>query len=219
MEPIHEHVKPRRYDSRRRREQAGRTRTAVLDAAERLFLDGGYATTTIAAVAEAADVSVETVYKGFRGKAGLVRAIYARGLEGSGPVPASRRSDAMQSSARDAATVIRSWGALLAELAPRGAPVALLIRSAAGADPEMAALLVEIDMARLKRMEQNARRLLKLDGVRRRLTVTEARDVLWTYSAVELYDLLVLRRHWSVDRYRDFAVRGMSAALLAEDAR
>jgi AcrR family transcriptional regulator len=216
---MRERVKPRRYDSRGRREQADRTRTAVLDAAERLFQDKGYAKTTIAAVADAAGVSVETIYKGFGGKAGLVQGIYARGLAGSGPAPAARRSDAMQSSAEDAAAVIRAWGALQAEVAPRAAPMALLIRSAAGTDPEMASLLHEIDAARLKRMEQNARRLLELPGARRGLAVAEARDVLWTYSSADLYDLLVVRRGWSLDRFQEFSVRGMSAALLEENPR
>ena len=73
----------RRYDSSRRRKQALRTRETVLDAARHLFLGGGYAGTTIASIAEAADVSVDTIYKTFGGKAGLVRAIAEKGLEGA----------------------------------------------------------------------------------------------------------------------------------------
>ena len=69
-------VKPtRKYDSSRRRRQALHTREAILEVARQLFLGGGYAGTTIASIAEAADVSVETIYKGFGGKPGLVRAI------------------------------------------------------------------------------------------------------------------------------------------------
>ncbi|HVL03972.1 MAG TPA: TetR family transcriptional regulator, partial [Acidimicrobiales bacterium] len=57
-------VKPRRrYDARGRQEQARRTRWAVLEAAHRLFLEQGYAATTMAAIAAEAAVSVETVYK------------------------------------------------------------------------------------------------------------------------------------------------------------
>ena len=69
-------VKPkRRYDSPRRAEQARQTRVEVLDAARRLFLHDGFAVTTIAAIAAEARVSVETIYKMFGGKPGLVRAI------------------------------------------------------------------------------------------------------------------------------------------------
>ena len=78
----------RPYNSIRRREQAERTRREVVAVATRRFLDDGYAATTIAAVAADAGVSVETIYKIFGGKPGLVRAIRERALEGTGPVPA-----------------------------------------------------------------------------------------------------------------------------------
>lgn len=218
MAPIRAPVKQRRYHSPRRQAQAQRTRAAILEAAEQLFFRRGYAATTVAAIAEAADVSVETIYKGFGGKAGLVRALYERGLAGAGPVPAYERSDRMQAEADDARSVIGHWGRLLTEVTQRAAPIVQLIRSAAASDPEAAALVDEIDRGRLLRMEQNARRLLALPGVRPGLTVAEARDVLWTYSAPELHDLLVGRRGWSLQEYGQFAVRGMSASLLAEPA-
>jgi AcrR family transcriptional regulator len=204
----------RRYDSRRRREQARRTRDGVLDAAERLLLSQGYGATTIASIAEAADVSVETIYKGFGGKAGLVRAIWERGLAGSGPTPAWERSDQMQELEGDPRAVIRNWGKLMTEVAPRTAPILLLIRTAAAFDPEMAGLLNEVDRARLVRMEHNAHRLLEHGGLREDVALDGARDVLWTYSSPELYELLVVRRGWPLDRYADFAARGMIAALM-----
>jgi AcrR family transcriptional regulator len=70
----------RSYDSRRRRDHALRSRAAVLESAERLFLTRGFAATTVASIAEGADVSVETVYKAFGGKPGLVKAIWEQGL-------------------------------------------------------------------------------------------------------------------------------------------
>ena len=70
------HVKPRRYDSGRRRAQARETRRAILDAARRLFLDRGYAETTVPSVAAEAGVSVETIYKAFANKVGLIKAVF-----------------------------------------------------------------------------------------------------------------------------------------------
>ncbi|MEO7663675.1 MAG: helix-turn-helix domain-containing protein, partial [Candidatus Limnocylindrales bacterium] len=87
-------VKPRRrYDSSRRRAQAARTQQDVIEAARRLFLADGYGQTTVSAIAEAAGVSTETIYKAFGGKPGLVRALVSKSLEGSGAVPAEQRSD------------------------------------------------------------------------------------------------------------------------------
>jgi AcrR family transcriptional regulator len=209
-------VKPRRrYDSSRRRRQARRTRDAILEAGKRLFLDGGYAGTTVAAIAEAADVSVDTIYKGFGGKAGLVRAIAERGLEGVGPVPAEQRSDEMRTLERDPRVVMQRWGTFVTEVAPLGAPIFLLIRTVAASDPEVATMLEELDRARLERMEHNARGLFERGDFREGVTLEYARDVLWTYSSPELYELLVLRRGWALDRYGQFVAEGMIAALLS----
>ena len=58
-----ETVKPkRRYRSTRRSEQAAGTRAAVIDAARQTFMRDGWQQTTIAAIAQRAGVSAETVY-------------------------------------------------------------------------------------------------------------------------------------------------------------
>jgi AcrR family transcriptional regulator len=86
-------------------------------------------------------VSVETIYKAFGGKPGLVRAIYERGLAGREPVPAFQRADAMRERETDPRTIMRNWGALTSEVSSVMSPILLLVRSAADSDPDMAALL------------------------------------------------------------------------------
>ena len=206
----------RRYDSSRRRKQALRTRDTILAAARELFLSGGYAGTTIASIAEAADVSVETIYKSFGGKPGLVQAISEKGLEGAGPIPAEQRSDEMRTLERDPYEVMRRWGTFTTEVAPLAAPIALLLRTAAATDQEVASLLEELDRVRLARMEHNARGLFERGDLREGITLEYARDVLWTYSSPELYEMLVLRQRWPLERYGQFVAEGMIAALLPE---
>ena len=58
----------------------------------------------------------------------------------------------------------------------------------------MASVLHEVDQTRLTRMEHNARGLVERGFLRHGVTLEQARDVLWTYSSAELYELLVLRR-------------------------
>jgi AcrR family transcriptional regulator len=216
MDPNLGHVKQTRpYDSIRRREQAFQTRVAIVNTARELFLRDGFAPTTIAAIAAGATVSVDTIYKAFGGKPGLVRAICELALAGEGPVPAEARSDALQAAEPDPREIIRGWGALTAEVAPRVAPILLLVRAAAAADPEMASLQAELSAQRLERMTHNARTLASTGHLREHLTVEIAGEIMWTYSSPELYELLVLTRGWPVERYGAFVANAMIAALVA----
>jgi AcrR family transcriptional regulator len=204
----------RRYNSAGRKEQARRSREAILDAAQRLFLEAGYAVTTIAAIAEEAGVSVETVYKAFGGKPGLVRAIYEGGLLGRGTISAYRRSDEMREQESDPRVIMRKWGELTAEVASTITPILLLIRAAAAADPDMAQLLNDTRDQRLERMRHNARGVADRGFLREDVTLDEATDVMWTCSSPELYELLVLQRGWSLTQFAPFVADMMIGTLL-----
>lgn len=204
----------RRYNSSGRRERARQARDLIVGVAEELFLARGYAGTTVAAIAAQARVSAETIYKSFGGKSGLVRAIVDKGLAGQGPVPAELRSDRIRDTEHDARAILAAWGAFVTEIAPRVVPVLLLARDAAATDPEVAATLEQISAARLERMTFNARRLSDAGHLRPGVTVAQAADILWTYSSPELYELMVIRRGWSAERFGQFAGEAMIAALL-----
>ena len=206
----------RRYESPEREAQARRTQEAVIEAAVRQFLSMGYAGTTIAAIAEEAGVSVATVYKTFRSKPGLVRAIYDRGLKGRGPVTAYQRSEEMRMRERDPRTLMRSWGALGAEVGTEVTPILLLLRAAAGTDPDAAALLEEIREQRLKRMRYLARFLEQRGYLREGVSVAQAADVLWACTSAELYELFVIQRRWSIPRFGRFLADFMITSLLPE---
>ncbi len=215
IDPGPSDVKPRRsYDSSRRREQARQSRDRLVKTAERMFLADGYSATTIQAIAAAGNVSADTIYKSFGGKPGLIRAIRDHALRGEGPVPAERRSDDIQQRETDPRKVIEAWGAFVAELAPRAAPILLLIRDAAATDPEVRRLQDELDADRLRRMTDNARRLKRAGHLRPGISVAYAADILWTYSSAELYELLVLRRGWTPKRFGRYVADAMTDALL-----
>jgi AcrR family transcriptional regulator len=215
MDRIVEQVKSRRrYDSRLRQAQAQRTRDAILDAAQRQFLAAGYAATTIAGIAGEVGVSVETIYKAFGGKSGLVRAIYDRGLTGRGPSPAYERSDQMREQETDPVTIMRNWGRLTSEVGSVVTPIRLIMRAAAATDPEMAALVQDSDQQRLTRMRHHARFLADRGYLRAGVSVAEATDIMWTCSSVEIYELLVVQRGWSRRRFARFIADFMIASLL-----
>lgn len=219
MDPSTNRVKgTRTYDSSRRQEQARLTRERIVRTAEKQFLERGYSSTSVAAIATEAEVSVDSIYKTFGGKSGLIRAMFRRALEGVGSVPAETRSDRLQLEEPDPRKIIDGWGKFVTEISPRGSPIVLLIRSAAATDPELLAILEEIDASRMRRMTTNARRLHRAGHLRPGLSVRAAADVLWTYSSPELYDLLVLRRGMSLPRFGRFVADAMAAALLPEAA-
>ena len=208
-------VKPkRRYDSTGRQAQARRNRQAILDAAQRQFLEGGYAATTIAAVAAEAGVSVETVYKAFGGKPGLVRAIYDRGLVGPEPVPAYRRADEMRERETDPRAIMRNWGTIASEVSSVVSPIERLVRAAAASDHDMAALLQAHNDLRERRARHHARFLKEQGYLREGVSVAQATDILWTCTSDELYDLLVTQRGWSPPRFARFLADFMINALL-----
>lgn len=205
---------PRRYNSAARKRQAEQSRLTVLDEARRQFLAHGYAATSVGSIAREVGVAAETVYKAFGPKAGLVRALWLRGLEGAGPVPAEQRSDALTGTATEAADVLRGWARLATEVAPHVAPIHLLVREAASADRDMADLLDTIDIARRERMHHNAKRLADRGWLRAGVTVSIATDVLLLYTSPEVYEQLILKSQWSVQAYGTFIAEAMIAALL-----
>src|SRR3954464_2070118 len=58
-----------------------RTESAILDAAERHFLERGYESTKVDAIAHDADVAVGSLYNHFGGKDALYRALLERALD------------------------------------------------------------------------------------------------------------------------------------------
>ena len=72
----------RRYESRRRQEQAAQTRGDILAAAGKLFRERGYGATSMPLIATESGVVVETVYRAFGSKAGLFRAVMEAVLAG-----------------------------------------------------------------------------------------------------------------------------------------
>jgi AcrR family transcriptional regulator len=202
----------RSYDTTSRRARAERRRTAVVAVAHELFLAEGYAGTTVGAVARRSGVSVESVYKQFTGKAGLLRAVVTRALEGTtDAAPAEARSDELP--AADVEGLVGGWGRLAAEVAPWVSPILLLVASAAAHDQDARMLAEELAAERMRRMSANARRLSEAGHLRAGVSLEQAQDVLWTLSSPEVFDLLVLRRGWTAQSYGDFVARGILGQL------
>src|SRR6476469_6472469 len=84
----------RAYNSSRRSLQAAQTRDEVIRSAVARFSATGWSGTTLAAIAETAGVSVETIYNGFGSKKELLHAAMDAAVVGATePIPYAERPE------------------------------------------------------------------------------------------------------------------------------
>ena len=206
----------RRYDSTRRQAQARGTRMAVIRAARHLFLERGFAATTMPAVATAAGTSVQTVYKVFGTKARLAKAVFDTSMAGDDEPETmlERPALARVRDEPDPRVMFRRYGEFLAEVAPRHVPVQLVIRDAASSDPDARTVWDDLQAERLRGMSHFAQALHERGHLRDGVSARSARDVLWTYNSAEVFELLVLQRGWAPARYGRWIADALTAALL-----
>ncbi|MDT5050485.1 MAG: hypothetical protein QOG75_6389, partial [Mycobacterium sp.] len=139
------------YRSQLRAEQAAGTRQIVLEAATRLFVERGYAATSIDAIAEAAGVGRSTVFAAAGGKSRLLKTAYDRAIVGDDePVPLLQRPAARKLfEMSDSAEIVAGHARIVAEAAERVSAICEAIHSAAGCDPEVGDLWAQIGQERL----------------------------------------------------------------------
>jgi AcrR family transcriptional regulator len=211
-------VKPRRsYDASGRQERARQTRRAVLEIAQRRFLEDGYAATTVGAIASDANVSVETVYKSFGNKPGILKAMFDVAVVGDDePIPLMERDEVRQNMAEpDPRKKLRNYGKHFAVRSQRTVPIQLLVREAAASDPAAADVWRDMEAERLTGMTAFARHLHEQGHLRKGVSVNDARDVLWAHISPELWELLVIKRGWKPERYGRWLADQLIAALLS----
>ena len=66
---------------------------------------------------------------------------------------------------------------------------------------------------RLTGIAMFARHLVGTGQLRTGIGVDEVRDVVWTCISIEVYDLLVLQRGWSLDDYARWLARTLAASI------
>ena len=213
-----EPVKPtRRYESPRRRQQAADTRRDILEAAQRLFEQQGYAATTMAAIAAEAGVSLKTVYLAVETKSSLLRALWhllLRGDEDDVPISERQRyrddlaepdpERQLRLNARNARIVKQRAGALMG-----------VIRNAAPTDPELGALWSRIQSDFYDNQRPFVESLQAKNALRSGLDVTRGTDILWTLNHPDVWLLLVGERGWTPEEWEQWFGDTICEQLLA----
>ncbi len=200
----------------RRARKALETRRRVLDAAEALFTRDGYTATTMTAIADQADVAVQTLYAVFGTKrAILAELIDARvvGDDHSGSLP-----DRADWRAMERETAPRHQIALFASIATRigsrSAAINEVLAAAAGSDAEIAAIYEQQRQARYKDERRLARSLARNGALRAGMSETQAADIIWAIATTRTYRALVHERRWPTDQYEHWLADLLARALL-----
>lgn len=205
----------RAYRSPLREEQAQRTRTAVVDAAERCFLEHGYAATTMKDIAAAAGVSVQTVFAQGT-KASLLLHCVDRSVRGDDEdVPLLAREDFVRLLGEGSRDVkLDALRSIVLRSSRRAAPMALVFRAAAGADPEIAEAYVEYGQRRYQDVQAVVGAFAP--WLRPELGLDRAADVMWAMFSHEADDALLRDRGWSAEAHADWLVDAFERLLLTD---
>jgi AcrR family transcriptional regulator len=205
---------PRRpYNSERRRQAADRTRAAVLAACRELLFRDGYHATTVRAVAERAGVSVETVYKTFGGKPGMVKALWDTTLAGDDePVSMADRPQTLEilrTSEPD--TKLRLYAAFVRGIHERIAPLFTLLTQAG---PDVGEVLEIGERERFTGVTAFVAHLDEAGVVDPDADPAYVADALWALAGPQLYTQLTAGRGWSADTYEDWLAAILTATIL-----
>lgn len=211
-------VKKRTYNSDRRRVQAASTRRDIIEVARRLFEKDGYNATTMAAIAAEAGVVVETIYRNFDGKAGLietvVEAAVAGGAERAEVPPEERTAIRRLIEEPDPRRKLALYAATQPGIHERAGRLRRALREGARVDLQLVPVLERLEAQPFNGMARFAQHLKDVGALRADLPVEEVRDLLWSINSLSMYELLVGERGWSAERYQDWLTSMMTQSLL-----
>ena len=206
-------VKPRRYRSERRLEQAEQTRQRVLDAAATLFEQRGFDGASIAAIAAEAGVSEETVYARFQNKRNLLGELVRRAVRGDDPRPVPEQDGPrVLAGTTDQHEQLRLFATDIVLRLERAAPIVAIVSGASRSEPELAELLSRLHTERLKNLATLVDALVANGPLR--LPADQAVETVWALTSPELHQLLVRIRGWTRRRYTDWLADNLAALLL-----
>src|SRR4029077_6506187 len=190
------------YHSPRREQAAAATREAILDAARELFATQGYACTTVAQIAEAAQVAATTVYTSVGGKPQLLAAI----MEGGTGDPAVAETLTGLAQTTHPAEVIQLTAAGTRQVNERQAKAVTILLDSARVDPAAAEML-QVSMRTyrdtLDTLAQRLGDLVRLEPADRR----RAGDVFWYLFGWASWRTLIIDLGWSWDEAEKWLAR------------
>jgi AcrR family transcriptional regulator len=206
----------RKYNSTRRQAQARQTRLQIAEAARLLFLERGYAGTTIEAIAEQAGVAPETIYATFKNKRNVLSFLFdisiggddedIRLLDRPDPQAVLKETDQHRQ--------LSMFATGINQILQRAAPVFETLRIAAKTEPEIAELVQRLLRERMTNMSMVAKSVAANGPLREGLNRTRAAELIWAMTSPELYLLFNRDRGWTDEQYIQWLTETLVRLLL-----
>jgi AcrR family transcriptional regulator len=185
-------------------------RQRIARAAQERFRRGGYAATTIAAIAHDAGCAVQTIYNTVGGKAAVLELVLDTAVAGA-QAPASPRDFLGDRAAKatDVETVLALLADWFVEVHPRFAAVQRTIEEAAASDPDVAELARRRARQRFDHYRLAATRIAGLGGPGGPAAPADDAAAIWSIGHPRTYDLLVGELGWSPAEYRRWVLTSL----------
>ena len=206
----------RKYSSAVRDEQAARTRTRILEAASELFLERGYARTTIKDIAVQADVARDTVHAIFGNKARVLTALIDRRLVPDDAVAnVTQRQDAQAiRDEMDQRKQIELFAKFIAGISTELRPVFEILRTASAVEPEMANVFEEMNRFRLDNMQTYAKWIAARGPLR--VTTRRAGEIIWALASLDVARMLCDEIGWTQSQHARWLTDTLIRTLLPD---
>lgn len=206
----------RKYDSTRRQAQARETKLQIVEAARILFMERGYAGTTIEAMAERAGVAPETIYATFKNKRKILFLLFDISVGGDDrpvrvidrPEPQAVLHDT------DQHRQLTMFAKDITEILSRAAPVFEIMRGAAKTEPEIASLVQRLLKERLRNMTMVANSIATNGPLRDDLDQRAAAETIWSMTSPELFRLVTVDLSWTKEKYSQWLLDTLTRLLL-----
>jgi AcrR family transcriptional regulator len=206
----------RRYSSPVRDEQAARTRARILDAASQLFLERGYARSTMKDIADLAGVARDTVHAVYGSKARILTALIDLRLVPDGSVAnATQRADAQAVKQEvDQRRQIELFSDFIAGISTQLRPVFEILRTASAVEPEMASVFEEMNRYRMINMQTYAKWIAARGPLR--VSTKRAGEIIWALASPDVGRMLCDELGWTEAQHARWLTDTLTRSLLPD---
>ena len=210
----------RSYRSSRREAQARQTRRRILDAATSVFVARGYSGATMRVIAAEAGVSVPTLELLFGTKARVLKAAIDVAIAGDDEaVPVLDREWAETAlGASNADEFLAIVAGAIGPAQVRSAGLVLSVFEGAAKDADLAELSGQLVNQREITAGWIVKSLAGKADLRADMTKKDAVETVWALMDPAVFDRLVRRREWTVERYENWLARSVRRLLIADTA-